>query len=87
MLKILVPNRDLRKYIKKICFELGNVLGVKLGVLNDSELIGTMYLSLKPLFAWIIPTPLLYEGCSKSYVNVSIRGKVIDQSVISFRVS
>ena len=60
MLKILVPNRDFRKYIYKKKIELGNVLGVKLGVLNDSELIGTMYLSLKSIIAWIIPIPLLY---------------------------
>ena len=57
MLKILLPNRDFRKYIYIYkYFELGNVLGVKLGGLNDSELIGTMCLSLKSLNAWIIPT-------------------------------
>ena len=33
---------------------------VKLGVLNDSELIGTMYLSLKSLIGWIMTTPTLY---------------------------
>ena len=58
MLEILVPNRDFRK--KKFCFELGNVLGVKLGVLNVSELIGTMYLPLKLILAWIIPTSHFY---------------------------
>ena len=60
MLKILVPNRFSKNIKKKICLELGNVLGVKPGVLNDSELIGTMYLSLKSIIAWIIPTPLFY---------------------------
>ena len=46
MLKILAPIRDFQKKKKRLSLELGNVWEVKLGVLNDSELIGTMYLSL-----------------------------------------
>ena len=48
MLKILAPIRDFQKIKNKMfSLELGNVREVKLGVLNDSELIGTMHLSLK----------------------------------------
>ena len=39
--------------------ELGNVWGVKLGVLKDSESTGTMYLSLKSLIGWKMITPSL----------------------------
>ena len=46
MLKILAPIRDFQKKKKMLSLELGNAWEVKLGVLNDSELIGTMYLSL-----------------------------------------
>ena len=45
-----------RILILKKKMELGNVWGVKLGVLNDSELIATIYLSLKSLFGWILTT-------------------------------
>ena len=55
MLKIMVPNRDFEKK-KNLCLELGYVLEVKLGVLNDSELIVIMYLSLKSLIGWIMVT-------------------------------
>ena len=46
MLKIVVSNGNFQKIEKMLRLELCNVWEVKLGVLNDSELIGTMYLSL-----------------------------------------
>ena len=43
-----------------LSLELGNVGEVKLGVWNDPEFIGTMYLSLKLLIGLTIMAPYLF---------------------------
>ena len=69
MLKILV----FEKTKKMFRLELGNVLGVKLGILKDSELIGTMYLSLKSLVGWIMTIPTLIVLFKIRLVSISLQ--------------